>query len=80
VEQRLPLMERSAGVWHGYVPGVGLVSTTDTGCTGRGFPEVGHRFNPAKLLLDPYARAVDGRLVVPTSSTGHIQGGDDTAP
>ena len=33
-------------------------SSTDIACTARGSPQQGHRFNPAKVLLDPYARAI----------------------
>ena len=33
-----------------------------SGCTDRGIPHNGHRCNPAKLLLDPYAKAVEGQV------------------
>jgi isoamylase len=59
-ETRLPLTERSLGVWHGRVPGVGAGQRYGFRAHGRWDPERGARFNPAKLLLDPYARAVSG--------------------
>ena len=43
-------------------PGSARDSATATGCTARGTPHEGARCNPAKLLLDPYARAVDGAV------------------
>ena len=46
--------------WHGYVPDVSPGSATAFACTGPGRPTQGHWCNPAKLLLDPYAKALDG--------------------
>jgi glycogen debranching enzyme GlgX len=59
-ENRLALTERSLGVWHGRVPGVGHGRRYGFRARGRWDPHAGARFNPAKLLLDPYARAVSG--------------------
>jgi isoamylase len=59
-ETRLPLTERSLGVWHGRVPGVGHGQRYGFRAHGPWDPHRGARFNPAKLLLDPYARAVSG--------------------
>ena len=42
--------------------------------TGRGTPAPGLRFNPAKLLLDPYARAVSGELVADPAIFGYVDG------
>ena len=78
-ERRLPLEERSLGVWHGYLPGVGPGTRYGFRAHGLWFPEVGHRFNPAKLLLDPYARAVEGDLVLDEAVFGHVASLDDTA-
>ncbi|MEJ5914966.1 glycogen debranching protein GlgX [Pseudokineococcus sp. 1T1Z-3] len=57
-EERLALPGRTHGVWHGVLPGVGAGQRYGVRVTGPWEPERGHRFNPAKLLLDPYARAV----------------------
>jgi glycogen operon protein len=60
-EQRLPLTEVDAWIWHGYAPGVGPGARYGFRVDGWN-PERGRRGNPAKLLLDPYALAVDGPL------------------
>ncbi len=57
---RLPLKECSAGVWHGYLPGATPGLIYGYRVHGPYAPQHGHRFNPAKLLLDPYARSVIG--------------------
>ncbi|MGH3356752.1 MAG: glycogen debranching protein GlgX, partial [Nocardioidaceae bacterium] len=59
-ERRLPLTERTLGVWHGKVPGVGPGQEYGFRAHGPWDPTRGLRFNPAKLLLDPYAHAVSG--------------------
>ena len=60
-ERRVPLAERSRTTsGTATSPAYGPGSATASGCTGPWDPGHGHRFNPAKLLLDPYARAIDG--------------------
>ena len=54
------LRERTAYVWHGYVPGLRPGQVYGYRVDGPYEPEKGHRFNRSKLLLDPYARAVAG--------------------
>jgi isoamylase len=61
-ETRIPLTDYDAGVWHGFVPGVGPGQAYGYRATGRYDPARGLRFNPAKLLLDPYARAFSGNV------------------
>ncbi|GGJ26429.1 glycogen operon protein GlgX homolog [Streptomyces brasiliensis] len=61
-ENRVPLTEVDGFVWHGYLPGVGPGQRYGYRVHGPWDPSVGHRCNPAKLLLDPYARAVDGQI------------------
>src|SRR5919202_4806355 len=58
-ETRLELTEVSNFVWHGYVPGVGPGQRYGYRVHGPYAPEEGHRFNPNKLLIDPYAKAID---------------------
>ena len=77
-ERRHALEERDAGVWHGYLPGVGPGQRYGYRVAGPWSPEFGHRFNPAKLLLDPYARALDGEFVLDDAVFGHVVGRDDT--
>jgi isoamylase len=57
-EERIALPERTHGVWHGHLPGVGAGQRYGLRVHGPWDPARGHRHNPAKLLLDPYARAV----------------------
>ncbi|HEX2190796.1 MAG TPA: alpha-amylase family glycosyl hydrolase, partial [Longimicrobiaceae bacterium] len=56
------LRERSAFVWHGYVPGVGPGTCYAYRVNGPYEPAKGLRCNPFKLLVDPYARAVAGSV------------------
>jgi glycogen operon protein len=58
--ERFSLRERTDLVWHGYVPGVRPGQCYGFRVDGPYAPERGLRFNPAKLLVDPYARAVTG--------------------
>ena len=59
-ETRLPLLDVDAGVWHGFVAGVGPGQAYGYRITGPYDPAKGMRCNPAKLLIDPYARATTG--------------------
>ena len=61
-ETRIPLPERDAFVWHGFLPNVGPGQRYGYRVHGPYAPEQGHRCNPSKLLLDPYAKAVDGDI------------------
>jgi glycogen operon protein len=61
-ETRIPLTERTAFNWHGYVPGVGPGQCYGYRVHGPYAPAEGHRFNPHKLVLDPYAQAVTGEV------------------
>jgi glycogen operon protein len=58
---RLPLPECTDEVWHGYVPQLLPGQCYGYRVYGPYTPPDGHRFNPAKLLLDPYAKAIAGR-------------------
>ncbi|SHH46014.1 glycogen operon protein [Streptomyces sp. 3214.6] len=60
--RRVPLTEVDGFVWHAYLPGVGPGQRYGFRVHGPWNPASGHRCNPAKLLLDPYARAVDGQV------------------
>jgi glycogen operon protein len=59
-ETRIELTEVSNFVWHGYLPGVGPGQRYGYRVHGPYAPEEGHRFNPNKLLIDPYGKAIDG--------------------
>ena len=61
-ETQIPLRDYDAGVWHAFVPGVGEGQAYGYRATGPYDPAGGVRCNPAKLLLDPYARAISGSV------------------
>ncbi|WP_156250654.1 glycogen debranching protein GlgX [Pseudactinotalea terrae] len=61
-EQRIELTEVDAHVFHAYLPGVAPGQRYGYRVHGPYDPANGHRCNPAKLLLDPYARAIDGQI------------------
>jgi glycogen operon protein len=61
-EHRVELTEVDGFVWHGYLPDVGPGQRYGYRVHGPYEPAKGHRCNPAKLLLDPYGKAVDGRV------------------
>ena len=61
-EVRHELTEQTLGIWHGAVPGIARGQRYGFRADGPWDPEAGLRFNPAKLLLDPYALAVSGRV------------------
>jgi isoamylase len=61
-ETRITLPERDGLVWHGYLPRVGPGQRYAYRVHGPYDPAAGLRCNPSKLLLDPYAKAIDGRI------------------
>ncbi|WTY00076.1 glycogen debranching protein GlgX [Streptomyces sp. NBC_01420] len=72
-ETRLALTELTHEVWHGFVPGVRPGRRYGYRVHGRWDPWTGARWNAAKLLLDPYARAVDGEFTLPAEVYGHVR-------
>ncbi len=74
-ETRIPLEDYDAGVWHGFVPGVGPGQAYGYRTTGPYDPARGIRCNPAKLLIDPYARAISGPVRFGPEVLGYA--GDD---
>jgi glycogen operon protein len=61
-ETRIEVVERTAHNWHCYVSGVGPGQKYGYRVHGPYDPAGGSRFNAAKLLLDPYAKAIDGTI------------------
>ena len=61
-EERVALTEVDAYCWHAYLPGVGAGQRYGYRVHGPWRPEAGLRFNANKLLLDPYALAIEGRV------------------
>jgi len=58
----IPLTEVTNYVWHGFVPELGAGARYGFRVHGPYDPENGHRFNPSKLLIDPYAKAIEGTV------------------
>jgi isoamylase len=75
--ERLALPEYTDQIWHGYLPGVGPETVYGFRVHGPYEPLAGHRFNPNKLLLDPYARAHTGHLVWDPACFGYTIGSPD---
>jgi isoamylase len=76
---RIELPEYTDQVFHGYLPGVGPGTFYGYRVHGAYEPDSGHRFNPNKLLLDPYARAHAGGLKWDPAVFGYkLESGDDT--
>ena len=62
-ETRIALPEVENYVWHGYLPEVGPGQRYGFRVSGPHDPQAGQRFNPHKLLIDPYALALDGDVI-----------------
>src|SRR5690606_19589328 len=59
---KLPVTERDSFVWHIYLPDIKPGQLYGYRVHGPYEPENGHRFNPNKLLIDPYAKAISGSI------------------
>ena len=82
---RVPLVERDQGVWHAYLPDARPGQRYGYRVDGPYAPERGHRFNPAKLLVDPYARALSdpgrfGPSLFGYETNGNGEPPDDAVP
>jgi isoamylase len=77
-ETQIPLRDYDAGVWHAFVPGIGAGQAYGYRATGPYDPARGVRCNPAKLLLDPYARAFSGSVTFGPEVLGYAAGDPDT--
>src|SRR3954466_2958470 len=77
-ETRVELTEREAFNWHCYLPGVGPGQRYGYRVHGPYDPATGKRFNAAKLLIDPYAKAIDGAFDWHAANTlPYLPGGTD---
>jgi glycogen operon protein len=72
------LPECSNSIWHGYLPGCHAAQRYGYRVHGAYVPREGLRCNPAKLLIDPYARALDGSFA--WHDAVYDRNGDDSAP
>ncbi|MEM1064728.1 MAG: glycogen debranching protein GlgX [Pseudomonadota bacterium] len=73
-ETRIDLPEREGDVWHGHVAGIKPGQRYGYRAYGPYRPDHGHRFNPNKLLLDPYARRITGHPVWDDALMGYTVG------
>ena len=76
--ERLALPDKTGAVWHGYLPGLAPGALYGLRAHGPYAPERGHRFNPHKLLVDPYARALHGDFVADSTTLGYDPEADET--
>ena len=67
-EERVELRDHTAFNWHCYLPGIGPGQRYGYRVHGPYAPLEGHRFNPAKLLIDPYAKAIEGPVLFDRAS------------
>src|SRR5690606_31143098 len=75
---RIPLVERDGQIWHCYVSGAWPGQAYGYRVHGPWDPMAGHRFNPSKILLDPYAKALARDLTWDDSLFGYdMASGDD---
>jgi isoamylase len=77
-ETRVGLDEVDAHCWHAYLPGVGPGQCYGYRVSGPWDPTQGLRCNPAKLLLDPYAKAVAGEVDWNPACFGYVPGQEDS--
>ncbi|MCU1678878.1 MAG: glycogen debranching enzyme GlgX [Frankiales bacterium] len=77
-ETRVPLEETTTHIWHGYLPQIGPGQRYGFRVDGPFDPSRGLRWNPSKLLADPYAKAFDGDLRLDDSIFGYPPARDDT--
>jgi isoamylase len=71
-ERRIPLEDRAHGTWFGSVPGLRAGARYAVRAHGPWQPDQGLRYNGDKLLLDPYARAIEGEVTWRPEVFGHV--------
>ena len=76
-ETRIDLPERDGHVWHGHIAGLRPGQRYGYRVHGPYKPQEGHRFNPNKLLIDPYAKRLSGRLAPHDAVFGYRAGHAD---
>ena len=84
VERRVPLNGPFQGNWHGFVEGIAPGQRYGFRASGPWATKRGHRYNKAKLLIDPYGRGLDGLLSLSTAPGASVlnsnRDGTDSAP
>jgi isoamylase len=77
---KIKIKERTHYVWHVFLPDVKPGQLYGYRIHGAYEPEQGHRYNPNKLLIDPYAKAISGTIDWDDSLFGYKIGDDDLTP
>ena len=77
-EEQIQLQEEDGGVWHGFVPGLKAGQRYGYRVVGPYDPAEGLRCNANKLLLDPYARAIEGDVTWGDAVFGYVPGNPDS--
>ena len=72
VETKFSLPHREGPIWHGHLTGIGAGQLYGYRIYGPWRPEQGWRFNPAKVLLDPYAHQISGEVHYAPEIFGHF--------
>jgi len=76
-EERIEIKERTHDIWHVYLPNIKPGQHYGYRVYGPYQPEEGHRFNPNKLLIDPYAKAIAGVINWHESAFGYQVGNEE---
>jgi glycogen operon protein len=71
-ETRWRLPEKERGIWHGFVPDIQAGTKYGFRVDGPWDPAHGHRHNPNKFLIDPYAKAIDGDWQLTPAAFGYV--------
>jgi glycogen operon protein len=71
---RIRVKERTHHIWHIYIPELGPGQLYGFRVYGPYDPQAGHRFNPNKLLIDPYSKAISGTISWDNSLFGYEMG------
>ncbi|MDQ3931402.1 MAG: glycogen debranching protein GlgX, partial [Actinomycetota bacterium] len=79
-EARVDLPEVDGFIWHAYLPDIGPGQRYGYRVHGPFRPEEGHRCNPSKLLIDPYAKSIEGHVEWEEAVFGYRFGDPDGAP
>jgi len=74
---RIALKEQTHQIWHAYLPEIRPGQLYGYRVSGPYTPQAGHRFNPAKLLMDPYAKAIAGSIQWSDALFGYTVGHPD---
>ena len=75
---RITMPEQTDLVWHAYVPDIRPGQLYGYRVHGPYDPDNGQRFNPNKVLLDPYAKAIGREIIWDDSLFGYVVGGEKT--